>query len=36
MIALRRAAIMARRRAIETQGYVATWRNGKMYKDTEV
>ena len=36
LIALKRAAIKARRRAIATQGYVATWRNGKMYRDTKV
>ena len=36
IFALKRAAIKARRRAIVTQGYVATWRDGKMYRDTEV
>ena len=36
IFALRRAAIKARRRAIVAQGYVATWRDGKMYRDTEV
>ena len=36
LIALNRAAIKARRRAIRTQGYVATWRDGKMYRDTKV
>ena len=36
LIALKRAAIKARRRAIRTQGYVATWRDGKMYRDTKV
>ena len=36
LIAMKRAAIKARRRAIRTQGYVATWRNGKMYRDTKV
>ena len=34
--ALRRAAIEARRKAIETDGYVLTWRNGEMVYDTEV
>ena len=36
LAALRRASIAARRRAIETTGYVATWRNGEMVYDTEV
>ena len=36
LAALRRASIEARRRAIETTGYVATWRNGEMVYDTEV
>ena len=36
IFAAKRAAIKARRRAIVTQGYVATPRNGKMYRDTEV
>ena len=36
IFAAKRAAIKARRRAIVTQGYVATWRDGKMYHDTEV
>ncbi len=36
LIALKRAAIKARRRAIRTQGYVATWQDGKMYRDTKV
>ena len=34
--ALRRASIKARRKAIETDGYVLTWRNGEMVYDTEV
>ena len=34
--AMRRAAIKARRRAIETTGSVPTWRNGKIVYDTEV
>lgn len=34
--ALRRAAIKARKRAIETTGSVPTWRNGKIVYDTEV
>ena len=34
--ALRRAAIKARKRAIETTGSVPTWRNGKLVYDTEV
>ena len=34
--ALRRAAIKARRRAIETTGSVPTWRDGKIVYDTEV
>ena len=34
--AMRRAAVEARRRAIETTGYVETWRNGKLVRDTEV
>ena len=36
LVAMRRAAIKARRRAIETKGYVVTWRDGKMVRDTEV
>ena len=36
LIAMRRAAIKARRRAIETTGSVATWRDGKIVYDTEV
>ena len=34
--ALRRAAIKARRRAIETTGSVPTWRDGKLVYDTEI
>lgn len=34
--ALRRAAVKARRRAIETTGSVPTWRDGKIVYDTEV
>ena len=34
--ALRRAAVKARRRAIETTGAVPTWRDGKIVYDTEV
>ena len=34
--ALCRASIKARRRAIETTGYVAGWRDGKIVYDTEV
>lgn len=36
LIAMRRAAIKARRRAIETTGSVPTWRDGKIVYDTEV
>ena len=36
LIAMRRAAIKARRRAIETTGSVPTWRDGKIEYDTEV
>lgn len=36
LIAMRRAAIKARRRAIKTKGYVHTWRDGKLFHDTEV
>ncbi len=36
LIAMRRAAVKARRRAIETTGSVPTWRDGKMVRDTEV
>ena len=34
--AMRRAAIKARRRAIETTGSVPTWRNGELVYDNEV
>ena len=34
--AMQRAAKEARRRAIDTTGSVATWRNGKIEYDTEV
>ena len=34
--AMRRAAIKARKRAIETTGSVPTWRDGKLVYDTEV
>ncbi len=34
--ALRRAAIKARRRAIETTGSVPTWKDGKIVYETEV
>ena len=34
--AVRRAAVEARQRAIDRQGYVETWRDGKMVRDTEV
>ena len=34
--ALRRAAVKARRRAIETTGSVPTWRDGKIVYETEV
>lgn len=34
--ALRRAAIKARKRAIELTGSVPTWRDGKIVYDTEV
>ena len=33
--AMRRAAIKARKRAIETTGSVPTWRDGKIVYDTE-
>ena len=36
IFAAKRASIKARRLAIVTQGYVATWRDGKLYHDTEV
>ena len=34
--AMRRAAVEARQRAIKDQGYVETWRDGKLVRDTEV
>ena len=34
--AMRRAAVEARRRVIETLGSVPTWRNGVIIYDTEV
>ena len=34
--AMRRAAIEARQRAIDNEGYVETWRDGKLVRDTEV
>lgn len=34
--AMRRAAVKARKRAIETTGSVPTWRDGKIVYDTEV
>ena len=34
--AMRRAAVEARQRAIDTNGYVETWRDGKLVRDTEV
>ncbi len=36
LVAMRRAAVKARRRAIETTGSVPTWRDGKIVYDTEV
>ena len=36
LAALRRAAVKARRRAIETTGSVPTWRDGKIVYETEV
>lgn len=36
LTAMRRAAIKARRRAIETTGSVPTWRDGEIVYDTEV
>ena len=36
LFAAKRAAIKARRLAIVTQGYVATWRDGKIHYDTDV
>ena len=35
LVALRRAAYKARKRAIALDGYVATWRDGKIVYDTE-
>ena len=34
--AMKRAAVEARQRAIKNQGYVETWRDGKIVRDTEV
>ncbi|MCY3545145.1 MAG: hypothetical protein OXH22_14075 [Chloroflexi bacterium] len=34
--AMRCAAIEARKRAIQNQGYVETWRDGMLVRDTEV
>ena len=34
--AMKRAAIEARQRAIDNDGYVETWRDGKLVRDTEV
>ena len=34
--AMRRAAVKARRRAIETTGSVPTWRDGKIVYETDV
>lgn len=34
--AMRRAALKARKRAIETTGSVPTWRDGKIVYETEV
>ena len=36
LAALRRAAVKARRRAIETTGSVPTWRDGNIVYETEV
>ena len=33
--AMRRAAAEARQRAIKNKGYVETWRDGKLVRDTE-
>ena len=33
--AMRRAAKKARQRAIDNDGYVETWRDGKIVRDTE-
>ena len=35
LAAMRRAAKKARKRAIDNDGYVATWRDGKIVHDTE-
>ena len=35
LAALRRAAYKARKRAIALDGYVATWRDGKIVYDTQ-
>ena len=35
LAAMRRAAKKARQRAIDDEGYVATWRDGKIVYDTE-
>ena len=35
LAAMRRAAKKARRRAIDNDGYVETWRDGKIVRDTE-
>ena len=35
LTALKRAAKKARQRAIDNDGYVETWRDGKIVRDTE-
>ena len=35
LAAMRRAAKKARQRAIDNDGYVETWRDGKIVRDTE-
>ena len=35
LVAMRRAAKKARQRAIDNDGYVETWRDGKIVRDTE-
>ncbi len=35
LAAMKRAAKKARKRAIDNDGYVATWRDGKIVYDTE-
>ena len=35
LAAMRRAAKKARQRAIDNNGYVETWRDGKIVRDTE-